>query len=150
VTYIPHEELIRIDSMPFKERVLLMFKMFPGSQAYFEELYLSVQYGRKGIKVSYCAEDIYVIDVYVEGLGTLKKHWEEAELDESRIYRFSFCAGEDYGPGVHSGPFNKEKSDIFCERALSFMLSYGHNKRQVPLILHDFPEFAKFALEYVP
>jgi len=146
---VHYEEQIKIEEMPFKDRVLLMFKMFPAHVAYFEELYRSVRYGKKGIKVSFSCEDIYVIDVYIEGLGTLKKYWEEAELDESKIYRFSFCVGEDYGPGVSSEPFEKEASDIFCERALSFMLSYGHDKRQLPLLINVFPEFAKFALGYV-
>lgn len=145
---VSYEEQIRIEEMPFNQRVIQMFKMFPTNPPYFEELYRSVRYGKRGIRVSFSDDDIYVIDVYVEGLGTLKKHWEDAELEESKIYRFSFCAGEDYSEGVRSDTFQKEASDIFCERALPFMLSYGYDKRRIPLIIHDFPEFAKYALEY--
>lgn len=143
---IPHEILLKIEGMSYVDKVIDLFKIFPGNQRYFEDLLLSVCNAKRGINVSCISSEIYLVEVYVTGMGTLKKHWE---MDD-QVFQFSFCVGDDYGEGILSEPFNKKDSDIFCERALPFMLSYGHNKQDIPLLINDFPEFSKYALEYVP
>jgi hypothetical protein len=145
---INHEELLKIDAMSYEDKVTTMFQIFPKNFGYFEELYRSVQYDKKDIQLIYCVEHIFYVEIYVLGLGSLKKYWEKNEITDEYIYRFAFCEGDEYGGGVQSDSFDKMSSDIFCRRALPFMMSYGRLKKDIPLIIHDFPEFAKFALGY--
>jgi hypothetical protein len=147
---INHEELLEIDAMSYEDKVHTMFQVFPKSTLYFEELYRSAQYGKKNITLQYCTDHIYYIEIYIIGLGSLKKYWEKNEITDEYIYRFTFCEGDEYGTGIQSEPFNKIDSDIICKRALPFFMSYGRIKEDIPLIIHDLPEFAKYALEYTP
>jgi hypothetical protein len=145
---INHNELLKIDAMSYENKVITMFQIFPKKLAYFTELFRSARYEMNSIKLTFCTEYIHFIEIYIIGFGSLRKYWEKEEITDEYIYRFSFCEGDDYGEGEQSEPFNKEKSDIFCKRALPFMLSYGKLKKEIPLIIHDFPEYAKFALGY--
>jgi hypothetical protein len=147
---INHEDLLKIDAMSYEDKVMFMFQIFPKNILYFEELYRSAQYGQNGVQLHYCIDHIYYVEFYTIGLGSLKKYWEKDEITDEYIYRFVFCEGDEYSDGAQSDPFNKVNSDIFCKRALPFMMSYGQNKQDLPLIIHDFPEFAKYALEYIP
>jgi hypothetical protein len=81
---------------------------------------------------------------------SFRKHWERDTYSEKRIYRFSFGTGDLLSTNIVSRVFEKGTSDIFCDRVLPFILSHGENRKNIPLIMHDFPEFAKFALDYNP
>lgn len=152
-----YNELLKIERMSFEKRIILMFQMYPKNQPYFEELYRSVAFAKSNIKVSYSFSDVYNVSIYVIGLGTFRKHWEEEDFSDKRIFTFSFIKEEDihWSPTksdfeVRSKSFNKEESNIICARALPFMVSCGQKKRSLPLLMQDFPDFAGFALSFVP
>jgi hypothetical protein len=144
-----YTEQLKIEAMPYGQKVLKMFQHFPKIDAYFITLYMSSQYKKEGIHLTYCSSEIYFVEIDVTGLGRLRKIWEEIE-DNFFAALFSFCTPEDFTPRIEAGPFNKEESDKICKRLLPFMISQGANKEDIPLIINDFPDFAKFALEYIP
>ncbi len=142
-------ELLKINRMPFDKKVFLLFKDFPKRQYVLEEIIKTLpRSSRYGITITASFEYSYNICIFVEGLGSFRKHWEEDMVTDKRLYKFSYSEGEDLGVDKSSESFGKEESDKICERALPFMLSKGKNRKHIPLIIHDFPEFAKFALEY--
>lgn len=141
-------ELTIIDEMTLDEKVIMLFKLFPKNQSYSEDVIESLPIINKyGIQVIASYQHTYYIDVYVKGLGSFKKHWGVDSLTDGYIYRFSFAEGDHTEIQETSGGFGKEASDKICDRALPFMLSGGEHRRGIPLLLHDFPEFAKFALK---
>lgn len=146
-----HTDLIAIEEMPYEEKVIQLFKIFPTDTLYASDLLDSIQrVHKKGINFYSIAESYYSLDMYVDGLGSFKKLWGINVIRDVREYSFSFYIGDSVTKGLDSDSFSKEESNILCERALPFMVSYGHNKDGIPLIIHDFPKFAKFALGYVP
>jgi hypothetical protein len=142
-------ELLKINKMTFEKKVLLLFKDFPKKQYVLEEIIKTLPRSSKyGITITASFEYSYYISIYVEGLGSFRKNWEEDIVTDKRTYTFSYSEGDDLSVGKGIFSFGKEESDKICERALPFMLSKGKNRKLIPLIIHDFPEFAKFALEY--
>jgi len=139
---------LKIASMSYTTKIVTLFKIFPKQTPYFMELVRSIEFEKKGVNFKYAFVGVYFVEMYVEGLGSLRKYWEEDEFDDTLIYRFTFNPGDEYGHGEKSPPFDKESSDLFCDRCLPFMISKG--KTGIPLIIHDFPEYARYALEYLP
>lgn len=145
------DELLQLYDMTFDEKVIMLFKMFPKKQSYIEEVIESFPLINKaGMNISVSHEYVYYISLYVHGLCCFKKYWETAAYTDKKIYRFSYNTGDELTSDIASSEFDKDSSDILCDRVLPFILSRGVNRKSIPLIVHDFPEFAKFALEFNP
>lgn len=147
---LKHTEILRLEDMPFESKVIMLFKMFPRNQSYAEQVQELLRYQKNRVEINCSYSEIYFIEIHVSKLGSFKKIWEEDPLTEEKIYRFSYSVGDEYIDKVVSKELNKAQSDLFCERALPFMLSHGYDRRKIPLLINDFPEFANFALEYSP
>lgn len=144
-------ELLQLHDMSFEEKVIMLFKLFPKKQSYTEEVLASLPLlNSLGMNLTVSHEYSYYIDLYVSDMCSFRKHWERDDYSDKRIYRFSYGTGDALVPNIMSRVFDKKSSDIFCDRVLPFILSHGEDRKYIPLIVHDFPEFAKFALEYNP
>ena len=145
------EKILELYDIPVMDRAILLFQSFPGKMTYFEEIFETLKNIQKGIFFSYTAENIYVVEIYTVGIGTFRMYWEEIDLITKQVgYRFSFSLLDETTKMFTSPGYEKVDADIISSRALPFMVSKGHYKESIPLIIHDFPEFAKFALEYTP
>lgn len=145
------EEILNIYGMSTIDRAILLFQSFPGKLTYFEEVFETLRNARRGVNFHYIAENAYAVEIYTKGLGTFRMHWEEINIvTEENGYRFSFSILDRLGNSFISKGFDKAKADILSSRVVPFMLSKGNCKKDIPLIIHDFPEFAKYALEFTP
>lgn len=147
-----YTELLKMEEMSFEEKVMDLFMRFPFNQSYSEELYKSIQSNHKrGIQITSFHMNIYWVEIYVENLGTFKKHYDrDSDKGVNNLYRISFAEKDDHGTGTMSDPFLKDDVDRVCKNSLPFMLSQGNDKRLIPLLINDFPFFARYALEYQP
>lgn len=144
------DELLQLYDMTFDEKVIMLFKMFPKKQSYIEEVIESFPLlHERGIKISSSFDFTYYIEIDTKGLCSFRKYWERDDYTDKRIHRFSYCVEEGDITMHHMSPvFDKASSDLLCDRALPYMLSCGENLRDIPLIMHDFPDFATFALKH--
>ncbi len=144
-------ELMQLHDMTFEEKVIMLFKLFPKKQSYTEEVIESLPLvNSAGMNISVSHEYTYYIDLFVNGMCSFRKHWDRDDYSDKRIYRFSYGTGDALVANIMSPIFDKDSADTLCDRVLPFILSRGANRKSIPLIVHDFPEFAKFALEYNP
>lgn len=144
-------ELLQLYDMSYEETVISIFKLFPKKQSYTEEVIKALpSLSKVGYQISVSHEYSYYIDIFISGMCSFRKHWEREDYSDKRIYRFSFGTGDALASNTISRVFEKDTSDIFCDRVLPFIFSRGENRKSIPLIMHDFPEFAKFALDYNP
>lgn len=146
---LKYTEQLKIEAMSYGQRVLKMFQHFPKVDAYFQTLYRSVRYGKPGISFCFSNDTIRFVEIDTGWVGRLRRSYEEVE-DGFFVHIFSFYVSEGIAPSMETGAFLKDQADKMCESLLPFMVSYGDNRVNIPLLVNDFPEFAKFALEYVP
>ena len=129
----------------YEEKVILMFKSFPKDKEeyilLFEDL-RSIQ--QEGVMFYYWDNYSRYIDIFVGGVGIFRKR-----LNLDNEYNFVFCI-DNSNKCLSVEKVSMGKADELCERFIPFMLSHGHDRRKIPLLINDFHEFAKFALEYTP
>lgn len=141
-----YKEQLKIANMTYIDKAIKLFRYFPKEDAYFHALFNSLQYSRKYIRFSYSTYGNITLDVDVPNIGILRKHLDDTEEGVS-LFSISFHrnSNTDF---IKTENLNRNDADLVCERALPFLLSNGNNKIGIPLLVNDFPEFAKFALEY--
>jgi len=128
-----------------KDKVLYTFLNFPESHNFLIKSQEDLGLRTAGFKLDYrFSTSASLVSLSIENIGTFEKYWEVV----SKSYIYAFNVGE--YTTAFSNRFNKEESDIFCRRALPFMLSYGKDKSTIPLLINDFPDFARFAIRYIP
>lgn len=142
--------ILKIDEMSLEEKILELFKIFPRQNQYYDDLLQSIRIPRgKGLSISSFHQGIYWLEIYLEGFGTFKKHWEIDTDGYKGVYSVSFSPGESTKSANELGPLELDKCNKICEKVISFMSSYGKDKKLIPLLVNDYPAFAKFALEFV-
>jgi hypothetical protein len=154
---LKYGELMKIEAMSYEDRVIKMFQTYPRNLNYLNELSRSIEFAKKGTKIYYTDSEVFYISAYVEKLGTFRKYWEQADFSNERIFVFSFTPEEEMqwsieriDKEIRSRTCNKQDSDLICERALPFMLSYGKKRRLIPLLLRDFPDYVEYAMSFTP
>lgn len=139
--------------MPLEEKLIELFNLFPRQSAYYDDLLDSIHIPlEKGLKVSVFNEHgVYWVEAYLTGFGTLKKHCDvNSDTGFKWVYSLSFSPGESTNHANELGPLKKDECEEICKKALPFLASFGMDKKLIPLLINDYPEFANRALEYIP
>ena len=104
------------------------------------EYYVNIEYPTRGSHILTLKD----IGTYRRSVGIFKKHIGSTG---SHLFSFSPDGGKTF---IHSETVSKMISDSICERVIPFLTSCGTDKSTIPLLIHDFPEYASYALNYVP
>lgn len=137
-------DLLDITTYSYAEKVILMFRSFPYHRIAYESLYKELQSTRQdGIVYSYYDNHSRFMDICVGGIGIFCKN---INIDnEYSLTLTGLCDRKE----ISLKKVPNDQVDKICEKVIPFLLSNGKNKKTIPLLMNSFPEFAKFALEFV-
>jgi hypothetical protein len=142
------DDLLALDEMPDETKIIKLFQYFPFKEYLSEELYKLVEHFNLKIKIEHQLYPVYFIEISVVNLGTIRKSYNKEDAPFEYIFMFVAWDESPAYRTVNSSLMNKTLSDVVCSRIIPFMVSQGRNKKDIPLLIHDFSEFAKFAMKY--
>lgn len=129
------------------EYVIMMFKIFHQDMGKFRILFDMISSDKdKGIVYNYHYNYSNFLDMHVGGVGLLRLHYD---IDLKKCNLTFKRDNRNLDPEFEKVFNTKMDLDMVCEKILPFLVSKGADKIKIPLVMRDYPSFAKFALEFV-
>jgi hypothetical protein len=144
---LDYQKRLQIFYMPYKRKLIELFKNFPSDNSYVKELSEALLSERKiGTNIVQVRGKISYVELQVFKFASIRKVCAECSIDDFFITFFDYSTEKE----IISENFPGEKINALCGYILPFILTCGKDKKYIPLLINDFPSFARYALAYTP
>jgi len=131
--------------MSYSKKVIELFKNFPTDSSYVKELYEGLLSERKvGTNIILVRGRISFVELQIFNFASIRKVYPNELIREFYISFYDYSLEKE----IISESFSKEEINIIFDYIFPFILTRGKDRIHIPLLLKDFPSFARYALEY--